>query len=307
MAAIETRDVRKTYANGVEALKGVDVEVEEGEIFCLLGPNGAGKTTLVRILGTQLVPSGGTIRILGHDLETGLTAIRRQLSIIPQSSWPDPMVKVWEMIYYYLCSRGLRRAEARRLTKEITEQLRLADKYDHTINELSGGMRRRVLLAMALAAPSKLMLLDEPTTRLDVLIRRETWRMLSSYKADKTILLTTHSMEEAEALSERLAIVSQGKVVAVGTAAELRQLAPSPRKMVIDEEALPRDELARYGTLQTYANKWAVYPRDDEALRAMLDYAIARDVESSVLNATLEDAFVHLVGDTYQLKHGELR
>jgi ABC-2 type transport system ATP-binding protein len=306
--AIDAKQVRQTYRNGVEALKGIDLEVRQGEIFCLVGPNGAGKTTLVRILGTQLVPTSGTVEILGLDLARQVRQIRRRIAAVPQGAYPDPYLKVWEHIYYYLLARGSSRSRARQAMESIVQRLGLAAKIDAQISILSGGMRRRVLLAMALASEADFLLLDEPTTGLDLLIRRETWNVLSGLREEgRALLLTTHSMEEAEFLADRVGIVNEGRLVAVGTPAELRRLAPGRQKVVFNESSLPRPELEAFGRIEEFAGKWAIFVQQDEELRRLLDFAVERRVEAAVFNSTLEDVFVHMVTDGHRLRMGELK
>lgn len=309
MLAVEARNVTKTYRNGVHALRGIDLEIRRGELFCLLGPNGAGKTTLMRILGTRLRLSAGEVKILGHDLTRQVTEIRKHIAALPQEARPFPTIKVWEHIYYYLGVRGQNRGEARRRTEDILARLGLTEKRDHTVAQLSGGMRHRVLLGMVLAAASEILLLDEPTTGLDVLLRRQTWDLLNLLKkrTQTTILLTTHSMEEAAALADRVGIVSQGKLVAIGTLPELFQLAPGRWKVVIDKETMPRDRLGEFGTTQSYAGKWAVFFKDIDAAQRFLRFTAERELEAALLRTTLEDIFVYLVGDEAELRLGDLR
>ncbi|HEU0077126.1 MAG TPA: ABC transporter ATP-binding protein [Longimicrobiaceae bacterium] len=306
--AITVAGLRKVYRNGVEALSGVDLQVEPGEILCLVGPNGAGKTTLLRILSTGLSPTAGDVTIFGHDLRTRVKQIRSLLAVVPQEARPDPYLTVWEHICYYLVARGMDFRQARRATEEITERLELSDKRREMVSDLSGGMRRRVLICMALASGSRFLMLDEPTTGLDLLVRRRTWQALAGFRKSATMLLTTHSMEEAEALADRVGIIHRGRLVALGTPRELQRLAPGPRKVVVAEHALLAEEVAPLGKLQLYAGKWAIFPRDDEAMRRLLDLMVRREVEVSVQQSSLEDVFVHLVGeDDPPIRMGELR
>jgi ABC-2 type transport system ATP-binding protein len=307
-AAILAEGVAKRYRTGTEALRGVDLEVRAGEVFCLLGPNGAGKTTLTRILATQLAPTAGRAEIFGLDVDRRAREVRHLLSAVPQGTFPDIQLKVREHVLYYLVARGMSWKEGKEATTAVLEQLGLTEKTDALIQTLSGGMRRRVLLCMAIAAPSRLILLDEPTAGLDVLTRRDVWKSLTASKAERTVLLTTHSLEEAEALADRIGILGEGKLAACGTLAELKAMAPAAQKVVFDEEALPRERLERYGHLQEYAGKWAVFPRDREALQALLDLGVSAGLETSLLHTSLEDVFVHMVGDQRKkLKLGELR
>ncbi len=308
LPAILTEGLKRTYKNGVMALRGVNLEVRPGEVFCLLGPNGAGKTTLTRILATQLAPSAGTARVFGRDIMSHTRWVRERLAVVPQQSFPDQQLKVWEHIFYYLVARGLSWREGKRVTREIVEQLGMTDKHDELVQSLSGGMMRRVLLCMALATRAPLMLLDEPTVGLDVLMRRQVWRSLMASKASSTVLLTTHSMEEAEALADRIGILGEGEMVACGTVAELRRLAPGPEKVVFTEGALPRAHLETYGYVQEYAGKWAVFPGDRAALQSLLQTAVAAGVETSLLHTSLEDVFVYLVGGRRgKIQLGDLR
>ena len=306
--AIRAEGLAKRYRTGTEALRGVDLEVRAGEVFCLLGPNGAGKTTLTRILGTQLAPTAGRAEIFGLDVDRRVREVRHLLSAVPQGTFPDIQLKVREHVLYYLVARGVSWKEGKEATAAVLEQLGLAEKADALIQTLSGGMRRRVLLCMAIAARSRLILLDEPTAGLDVLTRRDVWKSLTATKDERTVLLTTHSLEEAEALADRIGILGEGKLAACGTLAELKALAPAAQKVVFDEEALPREQLERYGHLQEYAGKWAVFPRDREALQALLELGVSAGLETSLLHTSLEDVFVHLVGgQRKKLKLGELR
>jgi ABC-2 type transport system ATP-binding protein len=307
MRAILARGIAKTYANGVEALCGLDLEVEEGELFCLIGPNGAGKTTLMRILGTQLAATAGKISVFGWDMASAVRRVRGVIAAVPQGCRPDPYLRVWEHVYYYLLARDGSRAAARAATEEVLASLGLAGKRDELVGSLSGGMSRRVLLAMALASRSRLLLLDEPTVGLDLLARRETWKLLARLKNEsRTILLTTHSMEEAEALADHVGIVDRGRLVALGTAGELRRQAPGRQKVVIAENAVPLGLLEALGRVEFYAGKWAVFVDHETDLRHLLDLMVERRVEAAVLESTLEDVFVHLVGGGERIGLGEL-
>ena len=294
--AICTQDLSKTYRDGTRALHGVDLEVRRGDVFCLLGPNGAGKTTLTRILATQLLPSGGSARVLGFDVEHEARALRPRLATVPQQSAPDDQLRIDEHVFYYLVARGLSRSAASDATASITDRMGLGDRRRNLVATLSGGMKRRVLLCMALASPAELLLLDEPTVGLDVLVRRDLWRSLLDSKSDRTVLLTTHSMEEAEALADRVAIVSSGELLACGTVAELRGLAPASRKVVLQKNSLPRVRVEGLGHVQEHAATLAVFPRNESDLRRLMALCIEARAEASVLHTTLEDAFVYLVG-----------
>jgi ABC-2 type transport system ATP-binding protein len=308
MPAIAARGVWKRYRNGTEALRGLDLLVQEGELFCLIGANGAGKTSLVRVLATQLQPTAGTIEIFGQDARQQVRKVRAVIATVPQGAYPDQGLKVWEHVYYYLVARGSSRVAAREETDGVLASLGLTSKREQKVGSLSGGMKQRVLLAMALASQARLLLLDEPTTGLDLLARRETWELLTRLKhQSKTILLTTHSMEEAEFLADRVGIIDHGHLVALGTVSELRRHAPGRQKVVMAENALPLRLVEPFGRVELYAGKWAVFVDSDTDLRRLLELTVERRIEAAVLNSTLEDAFVQLVRGESPIPLKELR
>ncbi|MGC9112705.1 ABC transporter ATP-binding protein [Acidilobus sp.] len=215
---IETENLRKVYPNGVEALKGVSLRLN-ARVPCIIGRNGAGKTTLVRILSTQLRPTGGRARVLGLDVVADREALRRRICSIPQEARPMGVASPYEHVVMYLVARGWSISEAKQEARRVLKDVGLGDFMNIATDELSGGMKRKVFLAMALAAQAELTFLDEPTAGLDPLSRLETWgamRQLKSY-----ILLTTHDMEEAQALCEYLVLLDSGRVIAQGTLEEL--------------------------------------------------------------------------------------
>lgn len=218
MDVIETRNLRKVYPNGVEALKGVSIRLN-ARVPCIIGRNGAGKTTLVRILSTQLRPTGGEARVLGLDVVADREALRKRICSIPQEARPMGVASPYEHVVMYLVARGWSISEAKQAARRVLKEVGLGDFMDVATDELSGGMKRKVFLAMALAAQAELTFLDEPTAGLDPLSRLETWgamRQLKSY-----ILLTTHDMEEAQTLCEYLVLLDSGRVIAQGTLEEL--------------------------------------------------------------------------------------
>lgn len=297
MNAISTRGLKKTYKkNHTEALKGIDLEIPAGELFCLVGPNGAGKSTLIRILATLLQKTVGHVRVLGHDLDSELSKIRPKIAVVPQGVIANPNLRVWEHVQYYLEARGLSRGEREEKTREVLRDLGLLERRDHLVSSLSGGLRRRVVLAMVLASPSELIILDEPTVALDPLVRKETWEVLLEIKKKRTILMTTHSMEEVEALASRVGIVHEGRLIAEGTPKTLRDMIPGEKKAILAQGDLSRDEIERLGPVETAAGKWTVYPKDRDAWASLFKMALDREIELNVLHATLEDAFVRLVG-----------
>jgi len=213
-SALIIRDLEKTYKGGHAALKGVSLEVAEGDFFGLLGPNGAGKTTLIGILSSLVNKSGGSVSIFGHDLETDLASAKACIGLVPQefnfNMFEPPIEVVANQAGYY----GIDRKEAFRRAEENLKQLDLWDKRRVMSRTLSGGMKRRLMIARALVNHPKLLILDEPTAGVDIEIRRSMWKFLREINdAGTTIILTTHYLEEAESLCRNIAIIDKGELI----------------------------------------------------------------------------------------------
>ncbi|MET4127366.1 ABC transporter ATP-binding protein [Roseovarius sp. MBR-6] len=219
-AIVEVINLRKTYKDGFTALCGVDLTIAEGEILALLGPNGAGKTTLISALCGITIPTGGTARIGGHDVTSDYRAARRLVGLVPQEVALEPFEKVINTVRFSRGLFGKGRDEA--LIERILRQLSLWDKRDARIRELSGGMKRRVLIAKALCHEPRVLFLDEPTAGVDVELRRDMWEVVRGLKAQGvTIILTTHYIEEAEAIADRVAVINKGEILLVENKADL--------------------------------------------------------------------------------------
>ncbi len=211
---ISVAGLTKTYASGFEALKRVDLEIRRGEIFALLGPNGAGKTTLINIICGIVRPSSGVVRADGHDIIKEFRAARSKIGLVPQELATDAFESVWATVRF---SRGLfgKPPNDAHLEK-VLRDLSLWDKKDTTIMQLSGGMKRRVLIAKALAHEPKILFLDEPTAGVDVELRRDMWQMVHALRASGvTIILTTHYIEEAEQMADRIGVIRKGEIILV--------------------------------------------------------------------------------------------
>src|SRR6476646_11866345 len=216
MPAIEVSGLRKAYGN-LEAVRGVDFTIEAGEVFGLLGPNGAGKTTTVEILEGYRKRDGGEVRVLGHDPERPGPEFREQIGVVLQSSelWPNLTVRETHAVFagYYAHPRDV---------DEVVALVGLSEKANARVKTLSGGQKRRLDLGVALVGDPELVFLDEPTTGFDPQARRAAWEMIRSLRSlGKTVLLTTHYLDEAEQLSDRVAVLREGRIVRVGTPAEL--------------------------------------------------------------------------------------
>lgn len=210
----------KTYASGLEALKAIDLDIRRGEIFALLGPNGAGKTTLINIVCGIVTPTSGTVRVDGDDIVRDYRATRARIGLVPQELHTDMFETVWATVRF---SRGLyARAPDPEHLERVLRDLSLWDKRHNKIMTLSGGMKRRVLIAKALAHEPQVLFLDEPTAGVDVELRREMWALVRRLRASGvTIILTTHYIEEAEEMADRIGVISKGELILVESKAEL--------------------------------------------------------------------------------------
>src|SRR6187455_670522 len=214
MHALSIRGLTKTYKNGVQALKGVDLDVEQGDFFALLGPNGAGKTTLIGILTSLVNKSAGSVSVFGHDLDRELEAAKACIGIVPQeinfNQFETPETILVNQAGFYGIERGLARERA----DQYLSLLQLADKRNKMARGLSGGMKRRLMIARALVHRPRLLILDEPTAGVDIEIRRSMWEFLREINArGTTIILTTHYLEEAETLCRNVAIIDEGRII----------------------------------------------------------------------------------------------
>jgi len=214
MLALSTRALTKVYNNGVQALRGVDLDVEQGDFFALLGPNGAGKTTLIGIITSLVNKSGGTASVFEHDIDRDLERAKSCIGVVPQelnfNQFESPLTIVINQAGFY----GIARPEARRRAEQYLKQLQLWDKRNGAARGLSGGMKRRLMIARALMHEPQLLILDEPTAGVDIEVRRSMWEFLRDINArGTTIILTTHYLEEAEYLCRNIAIIDKGNIV----------------------------------------------------------------------------------------------
>ncbi|MGC1457318.1 MAG: ABC transporter ATP-binding protein [Steroidobacteraceae bacterium] len=213
MHALSVKALTKTYKNGVQALKGIDLEVEQGDFFALLGPNGAGKTTLIGITTSLVTKSSGTVQVFGHDIDRELEAAKSCIGVVPQelnfNMFESPLTIVVNQAGFY----GIRRRIARERAEKYLKQLNLWEKRDSMARGLSGGMKRRLMIARALMHEPRLLILDEPTAGVDIEIRRSMWDFLRQINdSGTTIILTTHYLEEAETLCRNIAIIDDGRI-----------------------------------------------------------------------------------------------
>jgi len=214
MKALSIKNLTKTYANGNQALKGINFSVDGGDFYALLGPNGAGKTTAIGIVTSLVNKSSGDVEIFGHNIETEIAAAKTCIGLVPQ----EINLNLWEGVYNIVANQagyyGLGRQLARERAEKYLRALRLWDRRDDTARSLSGGMKRRLMIARALVHEPKLLILDEPTAGVDIEIRRSMWQFLRNInEAGTTIILTTHYLEEAESLCRNVAIIDEGVII----------------------------------------------------------------------------------------------
>ena len=302
-AVVSVSNLCKTYASGFEALRNIDLTIRRGEIFALLGPNGAGKTTLINIICGIVNPTSGTIVADGHDIVRDYRAARAKIGLVPQELHTDAFERVWDTVKF---SRGLfgKRPNPAYLEK-ILKDLSLWDKKDAQIMALSGGMKRRVMIAKALSHEPRILFLDEPTAGVDVELRRDMWEMVRALRASGvTIILTTHYIEEAEEMADRIGVIHKGEIVLVDDKALLmrklgkKQLTlhlQNPLTAVPSRLAAYRLELSAGGTQLVYTfDVQAEHTGIADLLRDLgglgIDFKDLHTTESS-----LEDIFVSLV------------
>jgi ABC-2 type transport system ATP-binding protein len=300
---ISVSKLSKTYASGFEALKNINLEILRGEIFALLGPNGAGKTTLIGTICGIVNPTAGTVVVDGHDIITDYRAARSMIGLVPQELTTDAFESVWNTVSF---SRGLfgKPANPAHIEK-VLKDLSLWGKKDNKVMTLSGGMKRRLLIAKALSHEPQILFLDEPTAGVDVELRKDMWELVRSLRAGgATIILTTHYIDEAEEMADRVGVISKGEIILVENKAELmRKLGKKqltlqlqhPLERVPPELADYRLELASSGSelIYTYDTQ-----RDQPSIATLLedlDKAGIRFKDLQTTQSSLEDIFVSLV------------
>ena len=298
MSAVEAVEVTKKYKGSVSfALNNISLNIEPGRIFTLLGRNGAGKTTFVRICATQLLPTSGTVKIFNNDLIKDTEKIRNYISIVPQEGRPLRALTSWDHVYYWLRIRGVNKYESSERTKKVLRDFELYDVRNKLSMYLSGGMKQKILVAMAMATESKLLFLDEPTIGLDPVSRRQIWKAIKEKKeSGTTIMLTTHYMDEAEVLSDDIVIIDKGSVIAQGTISDIRKNIKENIKIEISKSGIDMETLKSYGSvIDTGADILKLFTFESN-IQELSGIAIKKNLFFKVSPITLDDVFVSLVG-----------
>ena len=302
--AIKISGLRKTYENGFEALVDIDLEIKRGEIFALLGPNGAGKTTLISAVCGIVQPSAGLILVCGHDSVADYRAARMAIGLVPQELATDAFESVWNTVSF---SRGLfGKPRNPSYIEELLKRLSLWDKKDEQIRRLSGGMKRRVMIAKALSHEPDILFLDEPTAGVDVELRKSMWAQVRALQeTGVTVILTTHYIEEAEEMADRIGVINRGRLIVTETKDALmqkmgkRQMVFSLREPLLE---IPSN-LPGYSLMLTDNGSKLVYTynahQDDHDVSDLLESLRENNIRPKEIESrqsSLEDIFIQLVG-----------
>ncbi|MCJ7575696.1 MAG: ATP-binding cassette domain-containing protein [Dehalococcoidia bacterium] len=299
--AIQTFSLSKKFGDLI-AVDGIDLSIKEGELFSLLGPNGAGKTTAIKMLCCLLRPSSGTATVMGHDINEDPMAVKQIIDVSPQETAIAEHLNAWENLSLMGRIHGLAKEEVKKRSGELLEMVGLTKRAKEQVRKFSGGMKRRLSIAMALVSDPQVLFLDEPTLGLDPQSRRGIWEHIAELKGRKTILLTTHYLEEADALADRIAIIDEGKIAALGTPQELKDSISDMQVMVVRAKNLTPDAIE--GLKKIYPEVKAT--EDGIEIRAkelsfyeIVDYLRPRGAaiqSTSLKQPTLDDVFLHLTG-----------
>ena len=296
--AIQIRDVHKHFG-ALHALRGVDLTIEQGEFFALLGPNGAGKSTLINILAGLIAPSAGNIAVMGFDVQQQYQQARQLLGVVAQELVFDPFFNVREMLRFQAGYFGLGR-ENDPWVDEVLEGLGLADKAHTNMRKLSGGMKRRALIAQALAHKPPVIVLDEPTAGVDVELRQMLWEFIKKLNRDgHTIILTTHYLEEAETLCSRVGMMKQGEIVALDSTANLlNKFAGKHLRLTLGDVHLPHEvqSMVRHVERGVYTFALTDMIQIEYVLSSLRAGGI-KVIDMQLNEADLEDVFLSLVGN----------
>ena len=299
--AIQTFSISRKFGD-IIAVNSIDLSIKEGELFSLLGPNGAGKTTVIKMLCCLLRPSSGTATIMGHDTQKDPIAVKQVIDVSPQETAIAEHLNAWENLSLMGGIHGFGKEEVKKRSEELLEMMGLTQRAKDQVRKYSGGMKRRLSIAMALVSDPQVLFLDEPTLGLDPQSRRSVWEHIAELKGKKTIVHTTHYLEEADALADRIAIIDEGKIVALGTSRELKDSISDMQVMVVRAKNLTNDAIE--GLREIYPEVKEV--EDGVEIKAkeissyeIIDYLRPRGVvieSTSLKQITLDDVFLHLTG-----------
>ncbi len=300
--AIQTLNLTKKYGDFV-AVDGIDLEIKKGELFSILGPNGAGKTTTIKMLSCLIRPTEGTARIMGYDLKENPQSVKEIIDVSPQETAIAGHLNAWENLTLMGGIYGLGKKETEKRAQELLKLLDLQGREKEQVRKYSGGMKRRLSIAMALMSDPQVLFLDEPTLGLDPQARKKLWKQIEELKGKKTIVLTTHYLEEADALADRIAIIKKGKLIALDTPEELKKNISGLQSIVIKTRNISEDIVK--GIKEMYSN--VVFKEGEIEIKAkklnidkILDYLRSNEVNIegiSMKEPSLDDVFFELTGE----------
>jgi len=300
-AAVETFELTRDF-NGLRAVNKLNLQIEQGEFFALLGPNGAGKTTTINLLCCLLRPTSGTAKVAGFDIRSQPREVKYHIGVSTQETVLSEKLNAWENLALFGHIYGLSGKQVRQRSEQLLEQVGLLERAKDQVKKYSGGMRRRLNIVTALIHDPEVLFLDEPTLGLDPQARRAIWEYISDLKGRKTILLTTHYMEEADFLSDRVAIIDRGRIVALGTPEELKSSFVQAGVLKVAAKGLIGKvvEELRSKYRHVEENEFGVNIVQDKIdLKEVVDFLYSRGIEvvsASREGPTLEDVFLHLTG-----------
>ena len=299
--AIQTFGISRTFGE-LTAVDGIDLSVNAGELFSLLGPNGAGKTTTIRMLCCLLRPTSGTATIMGHDIQEDPLSVKRVIAVSPQETAIAEHLNAWENLSLMAGLHGFGKQETKQRSEELLEMMALTNRANERVKKYSGGMKRRLSIAMALVSNPQVLFLDEPTIGLDPQARRGMWEHIAGLKGNTTTMLTTHYLEEADALADRIAIVDEGKLIALGTPNGLKESISGAPVTVVEATNLTDDAIEalrqRYPEVRTIDGGLEI-EADDVSLYDIEDCLRPRGVtihSTYRKQVTLDDVFLQLTG-----------
>jgi ABC-2 type transport system ATP-binding protein len=284
------------------AVNGIDLNINRGELFSLLGPNGAGKTTTINMLCCLLKPTRGTASISGYDIMKQPYQVKRRIGVSPQETAVSDLLNCWENLSLVGKAQGMESATLRKRSRELLETMGLVDRARDQVRKFSGGMRRRLNMIMALVHDPEILFLDEPSLGLDPQARRAVWDYITELKGKKTILLTTHYMEEADVLSDRIGIIDEGRIVALGTSDELKRSFTETRTMIVSAGNVTSAVLAglraKYLRVEEGDEELKLSDKDLD-FKEIIDYLHSQGVtvySAALEQPTLEDVFLSITG-----------
>jgi ABC-2 type transport system ATP-binding protein len=299
--SIQTFNLSRKFGDLV-AVDGIDLSIKEGELFSLLGPNGAGKTTTIKMLCCLLRPSSGTATIMGHDVQKDPIEVKKVIDVSPQETAIAEHLNVWENLSLIGGIHGMGKEELEKRSEELVDMMGLASRAKEQVRKYSGGMKRRLSIAMALVSDPQVLFLDEPTIGLDPQSRRSIWEYIASLKGKKTIVHTTHYLEEADTLADRIGIIDEGKIIALGTPRELKNSISDMQVMVVKAKNLTSDTIKDlreiYQEVREVENGIEIKAKEVN-FSEVVDFLRPRGVvieSTSQKEITLDDVFLHLTG-----------